>query len=164
MQKEISDLKCIVTEVDLDHISILIDDYKYYQIPIDIFDDEKSIKTKIYNQLEIYLNEKDNDFKLISDIPIKPNTIINTEKLYSEICSIKMNHDNEKLHSCSEIREHFQPSFSEYIDALYQKEINNNTEKYDMIMKTMSLSYELLPETLGNQITENKIEELLNGL
>lgn len=164
MQKTISDLKCIVTEVELDYISILIDDYKYYQIPIFSFDDEDSIKVKIHNQLEEYLHTQDNDFKSINDIPIKVNTIIDTKNLDTEVTSIKVRSSKDALHNCDEIRENFQPSFSEFIDALYQKEINNNTKKYDMIMKNISLSYQLIPEDLGSLINENQIEELLNGL
>lgn len=166
MKKEENKILCKVIEVTTTYIALLINNYDYIKIGINKYDNEISIKRKILDELDQFVDpaQINEPFESINEIPFKSNTIIDIEDLQNEMYKITSDYISEETYNCDEIRRDFYPSIQEFVDAIYQKEINNNSKKYDEILKKVSLSYELVPESLGENIDIKQFEDLLNGL
>lgn len=166
MKKEENKPLCKVIEVTTTYIALLVNNYDYIKISINKYDNEISIKRKILDELDQFIDpaQVNEPFESIDEIPFKSNTIIDIENLQNEMYKITSGYISEETYNCDDIRKDFYPSIQEFVDAIYQKEINNNSKKYDKILKKISLSYELVPESLGEKIDVKQFEDLLNGL
>lgn len=160
MSKDLSDVKCFVVEVSVDYFSILIDDYSYHKIPITKEDTEVSIKNKIYEVVEQYLHTTNGDsFDEIDDVPIKVNTYIDLSTLYDELGKTIPIEDEE--FPLDEIRSFYYPTFDQFINSIYEKEVNNNLDYYNQIIKQIATYKEIFPN--GDTLTGKQIEDILNG-
>ena len=158
-----------IVEITPEYLGVLMDNSVLYNIGLRKKDTELDIKKGIFS------HACDDDtgnyvipFSRVDEIPEnirnKLNQTINLKELKEEISIEEEKNNTVRQVSCSEARGEILPSIDEFFESLYEKEIKNNPEKYNIILERIKIAYTLFPIELGEMIAVKKYEEIISGL
>lgn len=159
-----------IVEITPEYIGVLMDNSVLYNIGLRRKDTELDIKKGIISHA---CDDEDTGnyvvpFSRIDEIPEnirnKLNQTINLKDLKEEISIEEEKNNTIKQVSCSEARGEILPSIDEFFESLYEKEIKNNSDKYNMLLERIKIAYTLFPTEMGEMISVKKYEEIISGL
>ena len=157
-----------IVEINPSYIGVLMDGNVHYNIGITNMDTEIIIKKAILTHACDVTGSNIAPFNKISEIPQKIrdslNYTIDLSELKKEVLEQEEEKNKLKHINCNNAREEILPNHIELIEALYEKDVKNDPDKYDKLLERIKLAYELFPLELGEIIPVKKYEEILNGL
>lgn len=159
-----------IVEITPSYIGVLMDDSVHYNIGLSSKDTDFTIRKNIL----FHATSDDNigfdvsTFSRIEEIPEKIrnslNLKINLKELKEELDLEEEKNNRLKKINCNNARKEILPTYDELIESLYEKDINKNSTKYNEVLTRIGIAYSLFPMELGEYISVEQYEEIINGL
>lgn len=160
--------KATIVEITTEYIGVLMDGKKLMNIGIDITSTEDSIKEDIVNHAISETGVNVIPFSKIEDIPKeiteKLNISMDLSQLEQEVLLKKEKLQSQEFVDCTEARLEMLPKYIEFIQAIYEKEVLGDNNKYNEVLNRITITNEIFPKELGDLIPIAKYEEIINGL
>lgn len=159
-----------IVEITPSYIGVLMDNCVHYNIGLANKDTEFDIKKNILHHAinNDTFGTPVSPFSRIDEIPEEIrnsiNSTIHLDELKEEILIKEEKEKSLKQIKCSDAREEILPSYNELIESLYEKDVKKDSTKYDEILKRIEIAYSLFPLDLGEFISVEMYEEIINGL
>jgi hypothetical protein len=157
-----------IVELTPTYVGVLMDGSVHFNIGItkrfNAFDIKRNILNHASKETGLYFVPYSKMEDIPEEIRNKLDVPINLEELKEEIIEEEEKINAIKIINCKEARDQILPDYIEFLEALYEKDANNNPEKYNELLKRINLAYKLFPPELGESISVKEYEEIINGL
>lgn len=159
-----------IVEITPEYLGVLMDGSVHFNIGLTNKDTELDIKKHILSHASndentgIYIVPFSKVEEIPKSIRDSVNTIINLKDLKEEVSIEEQKKAVLTEITCREAREEILPTIDEFFESLYEKEIKNNSDKYNQLLERIKIAFELFPTDLGTRIPVEHYEEIINGL
>lgn len=160
--------KARIVEITPTYVGVIMDGHRHFNIGICSDNTAFDIKRNILSHAIDETGRNIVPFDKLEDVPEEIRNELNLDidliELKGQILEEEEKLSRLKTINCNEAREEMLPKYNELLEALYEKDINGNSNNYEQLMERIKLTYELFPKELGDIISVEQYEEIINGL